>query len=159
EGSNERLVVEADLALTKIDGLLPGWTKPAGKPARANFTFSRDGKSTRFDDLTIDGPGLIAKGSIELDGAGEVVNANFPVLGLSEGDRVSIKAERTSEQVLRVTMRGDIYDARNFVKSSLANLPASKPKQPDMDLDVKLGAVVGHNGEALRGLDFKLSRR
>ena len=32
-------------------------------------------------------------------------------------------------------------------------------KQIDLDLDIKIGAVAGHNGEALRGLDLKLSRR
>ncbi len=29
----------------------------------------------------------------------------------------------------------------------------------DVDLDMKLGAIVGFNGEALRSLDFKMSRR
>src|ERR1700734_4523726 len=37
----------------------------------------------------------------------------------------------------------------------------STPNQPpvDIDLDMKLGAVVGYNGEALRSLDMKMSRR
>jgi hypothetical protein len=58
-------------------------------------------------------------------------------------------------------MRGDIYDGRNFVKSSMSGATAdkNKPKQVDLDLDVKLGTVAGHNGETLRGLDLKMSRR
>jgi hypothetical protein len=35
----------------------------------------------------------------------------------------------------------------------------SKNVATDLDLDIKVGVVAGHNGEALRGLDLKLSRR
>jgi hypothetical protein len=47
------------------------------------------------------------------------------------------------------------------VKSSLAGTVSEKTrqKQTDIDLDIKLGTVVGHNGETLRGLDLKLMRR
>ena len=101
------------------------------------------------------------KGSVELDGSGDIVSANFPVFSLSDGDKASLKAERGGDGVLRVAMRGDVFDGSNFVKSSLAGGAAdkAKQKQTDLDLDIKLGTVVGHNGETLRGLDLKLSRR
>ena len=35
-----RFNIEADLTPAQIDGLLPGWTKPSGKPARATFTLA-----------------------------------------------------------------------------------------------------------------------
>ena len=44
--------VDADLTPVKIDNLLPGWVKPAGKPARATYTLVKTAKSLRFDDLT-----------------------------------------------------------------------------------------------------------
>ena len=59
-------------------------------------------------------------------------------------------------------MRGDVYDGRGFVKSAAGGPPRrnnSKRRVPDIDLDLKLGAVVGFNGEALRGVDLKMSRR
>ena len=47
-----------------------------------------------------------------------------------------------------------------IVKSSLGRpLTRARQKQEDLDLDVRLGTVAGHNGETLRGLDLKLSRR
>jgi hypothetical protein len=58
-------------------------------------------------------------------------------------------------------MRGDVYDGRNFVKSALAG-PAdnqAKPEAKDVDLDIKIGTVVGFHGETLRGLDLTMSRR
>jgi len=161
-GKDEGLNVEADLTPVKIDNLFPGWVKAMGRPARATYTMLRTGKSVRIDDLSIDGSGATIRGSVELDSStNDIVSANFPVFALSEGDRVSLKVDRAADGVLHVSMRGDIYDGRNFVKSSLAGSSAdkSKQKQADLDLDVKVGTVAGHNGETLRGLDLKVSRR
>jgi len=155
------MIVDADLTPVKIDNLLPGWVKAAGKPAHATYTLVKTRQSLRFDDLTITGSGTNVKGSVELDAASDIVSANFPVFSMSDGDKVSLKADRASDGVLRVALRGDIFDGANFVKTALAGVAPdkSKEKQTDLDLDVKLGAVVGHNGETLRGLDLKVMRR
>jgi Protein of unknown function len=157
--SDDGMSVEADLTPVKIDNLLPGWVKPAGKPARATYTMLRTGKAIRFDDLSVDGSGATVRGSVEFDSANELVSANFPVFALSDGDKLTLKADRGTDGALRVAMRGDIYDGRNFVKSTLASTDKAKQKQEDLDLDLKVGTVAGHNGETLRGLDLKLSRR
>ena len=134
--------------------------KPAGKPARATYTLIKTGKMMRFDDLNIEGSGATVKGTVDLDANNNLVAASFPVFSLSDGDKVSLKADRSSEGTLRVTMRGDVYDGRAFVKSALAGVDEKgKQKQADLDLDIKIGTVAGHNGETLRGLDLKLSRR
>ncbi len=44
-----RFAVEADLTSAQIDGLLPGWTKPVGKPARATFTLMTKPQSTHIE--------------------------------------------------------------------------------------------------------------
>jgi hypothetical protein len=159
--TDEGLSIEADLTPVKIDNLLPGWVKAAGRPARASYVLMKTGKSARFDDLSIDGSGATVRGSIEFDSNNEISAANFPVFALSEGDKATLKADRAGDGTLRVAMRGDIYDGRNFVKSSMTGASAdkNKSKQVDLDLDVKLGTVAGHNGETLRGLDLKMSRR
>jgi hypothetical protein len=152
--------LDADLTGVKIDELLPGWVKPSGRGAHLSATVTRSGKSVRLDDLSITGSGASVKGSVEIED-GQVESANFPVFALSDGDKVSLKADRGSDGVMHVTMRGDVYDGRTFVKSSLAgrNDDKNKRKQPDLDLDIKIGAVAGHNGETLRGFDLKLTRR
>jgi hypothetical protein len=63
--------------------------------------------------------------------------------------------------LLRVTVRGDVFDGRGFVKSSMAGQASAKSKHDskDVDLDVKIGTVAGFHGETLRGLDLRLSRR
>jgi hypothetical protein len=155
-----RFAIEADLTQAKVDNLLPGWSKPPGKPGRATFTLINKPTTCRLEDLVIEGSGTSVKGTVEVDSSGEVLSANFPVFGLSEGDKVTLKAERGNDGTLRVSMRGDVYDGRGFVKSTMTGPAASKPKpDKDIDLDVKIGTVVGYHGETLRGLDLRISRR
>ena len=155
-----RFAVRADLTSTQIDGFLPGWVKPAGKPARATFTVLTKPQSTRIEDLLIEGAGGGVKGVVDLDGSGEVQSANFPSYGFSDGDRASLRIDRLSDGSLRAVMRGDAYDGRGFLKT-MAAPPRTAAKRPpaDVDLDMKLGAVLGHNGEALRSVELKMSRR
>jgi hypothetical protein len=157
-----RFSIEADLTPAQISGYLPGWVKPAGKPARATFTLTTKPQSTRIDDLTIEGAGSGVKGSIELDGSGELSSANFPSFGFSDGDKSSLKVDRAPDGALKIVMRGDVYDGRGFIKTvsgGPASPPQGKQKTLDLDLDMKLGAVVGFNGEAVRNFDLKMSRR
>ncbi|MDE2286046.1 MAG: hypothetical protein KGK33_15660 [Hyphomicrobiales bacterium] len=157
-----RFNVEADLTPAQIDGLLPGWSKPSGKPARATFALTTKPQSIRIDDLLIEGAGGGVKGSIDFDGSGEVQSANFPVYGFSDGDRTSLKIDRAPDGALRVVIRGEVYDGRAFVKTAAgaaSEHSGDKRHAVDVDLDMRLGAVVGFNGEALRGLELKMSRR
>jgi hypothetical protein len=158
-----RMSVEADLTQAKIDNLLPSWVKPAGKQARASFTLASAGKGKRFEDIVIDGSGTQVKGLIELSDSGDLVQAAFPVFSMADGDKTSLRAERGPDGTLKVIIRGDVFDGRGFVKSTLGNSPvdpkAKRTQIDDIDLDVRLGAVVGFSGEALRGVDLKMSRR
>jgi Protein of unknown function len=157
-----RISVDADLTQARIDNLMPGWVKPSGKPNRATFSVVSKDKTTRFEDVVIDGSGALVKGNAELDSSGDLIAANFPVFALSDGDKTSLKADRSTDGTLRLSMRGEVYDGRNFVKSVFGGQssdPKVKQKFQDMDVDVRLGAIAGHNGEALRGVELKMTRR
>jgi Protein of unknown function/AsmA-like C-terminal region len=156
-----RLAVEADLTAARIVDLLPGWNKPAGKTSRATFVVVAGPQSIRFEDFVIDGSGTLVKGMVEVDGEGDIVLAHFPSFGLSENDKASLKAERAPDGTLRAILRGDVYDGRGFIKGTLSGPVTDHPPRRgrDLDLDVKIGAMVGFHGEALRSLDLKLSRR
>jgi hypothetical protein len=157
---DSRLAVEADLTAAKVDNLLPGWSKSPGEVARATFTLVNRSQASRFEDIVIEAPNASVKGMVEVDSSGDVISANFPVFSLSNRDKATLKAERGPDGTLRVTLRGDIYDGRGFVKSAMAGAANGK-RQPDkdIDLDVKLGTVAGFHGETLRGLDLRVSRR
>ncbi|HEY1364444.1 MAG TPA: hypothetical protein VGF60_19535 [Xanthobacteraceae bacterium] len=155
-----RFAVEADLTQAKVDNLLPGWSKPAGEALRASFTLVNKPQVTRFEDLVLDAPNASVKGAVEVDSSGEVVSANFPVFNLSSRNKTSLRADRAADGTLRVILRGDFYDARGFVKSAMTGPASRKQKSdPDVDLDIKLGTVLGFHGETLRGLELRLSRR
>ncbi|ABD07703.1 conserved hypothetical protein [Rhodopseudomonas palustris HaA2] len=154
--------IDADLTALKLDNILPGWTKPSGKTTRATFNVIQKPQAIRFEDIQIEGNGTLIKGSLEVDGDGDLINANFPVYSPSEGDKTTLKAERGQDGVLKVVMRGDVFDGRGFIKSALSGTqaePKAKTKSLDFDLDLKLGAVAGYFGEALRSLDVKMVRR
>jgi hypothetical protein len=156
-----RFAVDADLTQAKVDNLLPGWAKAPGQPARATFTLVNKTSGTRFEDLVVDAASASVKGMVEVDSSGDVMAANFPVFSLSDRDKTTLKADRGADGTLRVTVRGDLYDGRGFIRSAMAGGPSGgKLKHDkDVDLDVKLGTVVGYHGETLRGLDLRLSRR
>ena len=158
-----RFAVEADLTSAQINGFLPGWVKPAGKPSRVTFTLNTKPQSVRIDDLVIEGAGEGVKGAVELDGSGDLQAASFPAYGFSDGDKVSLKADRAQDGTLHVTMRGDVYDGRAFIKSLTGggsnSSQANKRPPVDVDLDIKVGAVLGFDGEALSNVDLKMSRR
>jgi hypothetical protein len=159
---DSRMGIEADLTALKLDNILPGWVKLPGKSSRAVFNVVPKAQSTRFEDIVIDGGGISIKGSLEVDQNGDLMNANFPIYSPSEGDKTSLKAERGTDGVVKVTMRGDVFDGRGFLKSAISGKEAdakSKTKNIDFDIDLKLGAVAGYFGEALRSVDCKVSRR
>ncbi len=155
-----RFAIEADLTQAKVDNLLPGWLKAPGRAGRATFTLINKPAGTRFEDLVIEASGAAVKGVVEVDSAGDVVSANFPLFALSDGDKATLRAERGADGALRMTLRGDVYDGRGFIKSTLTGAGSNKQKpDKDIDVDVKLGTVLGFNGETLRGLDLRVSRR
>jgi hypothetical protein len=161
-GSDSRIGVDADLTSLKLDNILPGWVKLPGKSSHAVFNVVQKGQSTRLEDIVVEGGGVSIKGSIEVDQNNELMSVNFPTYSPSEGDKTSLKADRGPDGVYKVVMRGDVFDGRGFLKSAISGKEAdakSKTRNVDFDVDLKLGAVAGFNGEALRSVDVKLSRR
>jgi hypothetical protein len=162
-GTDSHVGIDADLTALKLDNILPGWVKVPGKSTHATFNVVQKPNSTRFEDIVIEGGGGVSiKGALEVDQNGELLNANFPTYSPSEGDKASLKADRNADGVMKVTMRGDVFDGRGFLKSAMSSKEVdskSKTKNLDFDLDLKLGAVAGFDGEALRSVDLKIARR
>ncbi|MCL2715431.1 MAG: hypothetical protein FWD68_12800 [Alphaproteobacteria bacterium] len=158
-----KLRVECDLAQLKLDNVLPGWVKPAGRPGRATFNVVLRPQSTRLEDIVVDGGSASVQGSLELDGNGDLLNASFPTYLPSEGDKASLKMERGADGVMNVTMLGDVLDGRGFIKSMVSGDTSKdskgRLKTIDFDLKVKLGAVTGYSGEAMRSVDLRMQRR
>lgn len=155
-----RITVDTDLTASTITELVPGWNKAPGRAARAQYRLiERDG-SFKLEDVNVTGSGVNLRGTAEFDSEGSILGANFPTFHLAEGDRASLTVER-SDGALRVTLRGSVLDARGMLRS-LSDTPApskKKDKSRDIDLDVRIGAATGFNGEVARNLELRVTRR
>ena len=111
----------------------PAGAKAAGKPTKVTFTVVDKPQSMRFEEIVIEGAGRLVKGTIELDDKGEIMLANFPTFQLSDGDKATLQGRPRTGRHLKVTMRGDVFDGRGFVKSNTSAGPVvgAKIKQSD----------------------------
>ncbi len=131
--ADSRFNIDADLTPARLDQLFPGWSKPQDRPAGRPSRWSTSRPEHASRSLTIEAPGASVKGFVDVDGAGELVAANFPVFSLSDKDKATLKADRSPDGTLRVTVRGDLYDGRGFVKSSMTGRHQT---EADKDIDV-----------------------
>ena len=158
-----RLAVEADFTQAKIENLLPGWIKMPNRPARASFNLCRKGQGGPLRGHRTSTAAAPRSGAAPRPMPTAIcVAANFPVFGMSDGDKATLRVERTPDNLYKAVIRGDVYDGRGFVKTSMSGSSGdSKQRRPgiDIDLDAKVGAVVGLKGEALRNVDLHLMRR
>ena len=97
-------------------------------------------------DLSNDRPGSLSYElsgqeclAVECDGSGGIQSASLTNFNLSDGDKATLRAERGPDGALRVQVRGDVYDGRGFIKSSMsgptpsfstAHLPSRVKKPP-----------------------------
>ena len=155
--------VELDLTRTAIDGLLPGLSKLAGKPAKASFKIDPSEGSVSVEQFSFDAPGgPSARGSIELDANGGFRSARLSSLKLSPGDDIKVDADQTKDG-LKLVVRGSAVDARPFLRglmraeSGAATKEAASAK--DVDLDLKTALVTGYNKQSLSAVELRLLRR
>ena len=163
------LPVEIDLTKAAIDGLVPGWSKAAGKAARARFTLTdRDGVY-KITNLDLDGAAPTIKGSAEIAADGSLNSFQLSTLKLSPGDNMQAEGQKTSTG-MRIALRGNSFDARPFLRgpSKAAQAQASAaqaspngaaPAQKDIEIDLRAVALSGFNGEIASNGEIKLVKR
>ncbi len=101
-------------------------------------------QSTLFQDIVVEGGGVSIKGSLEVDQNGDLLNANFPTYAPSDGDKTSLKAERGADGVVKVMMRGDVFDGRGILKSAITGKEADpKSRSRNIELDMRPQARRG----------------
>jgi hypothetical protein len=154
--------VEVDLTKAGINGVIPGWVKPVGKPGKATFRLATGaGDNMILEELVLDGGnGVSAKGDVTLTPDGQLFSAKLASLKISPGDDMKLEAERAGN-VLKLSIRASTIDLRPELKTSFAPAAAGpgSAANADIDLDLRATAAVGFNNETLTGLDLKISQR
>lgn len=161
-GEKTKASVDLDFGRAAIDGVVPGYTKPAGHPARATLTVqARDG-GTAIDNIAFEGGGATVRGSADLGRDGDFVSAKLSQVKMSPGDDLRVDLQQSGD-VLKVTARGANLDARPFLKWLTA--PAAPggaeaaPSRGALELDLRSTILTGQNGQAITGADLRLTRR
>jgi hypothetical protein len=153
--------IELDLARTAIDGLIPGWSKAAGKPGKAAFILrDTEGGGSEIRDLTLDSSPVLIKGTLTTTDGG-LEKADLATFKLSPGDDMRVQAERAAG-ILRIQARGNVADARPFIRALTATGTGGKSTArdgPDVDLDIAANILTGFNDEAMTAATVKASLR
>ncbi|GJD49823.1 hypothetical protein OPKNFCMD_2557 [Methylobacterium crusticola] len=153
--------VEADLARASIDGLLPGWSKAAGKPGRLSFALVEGGGGgSELRDIVLESGIVTARGSASLGAEGGLERADLTSLKLSPGDDIRAQVERSGGGY-RVSAKGGVADARPFLRALTAppRKGAKDGAARDIDADLSFAILTGFNDEALTNASLKLSLR
>src|SRR5258708_16332850 len=72
---DSRMGIDADLTQLKLDNILPGWAKTAGKSSRAVFNVVQKQQLTPLEDIAIDRRRLLIKRSPEGDQNGDITTS------------------------------------------------------------------------------------
>lgn len=150
-------LVELDLTRTAISSL-GGYSKPAGRAAKAAFSIVHEGQQTTLQSFAFDAGTASAQGVIELDANGAFASASFSQLKLSPGDDMKVEIAQTRDAGARVQVRGTTIDARPFLQDMLGAGRDQSPS-PGFELDLRANLLTGSNGQALSNVDLKLVTR
>jgi hypothetical protein len=158
------MIIEADLAKAGVDQLIPGWVKPAGKPGKVTFTLVDGPSTSEIRDLQIDSGTVQLRGTAMLSSEGGLEKAELSTFKLSPGDDMRVQIERSSG-VYKATVRGNVGDARPFVRAATSSSAAPAGRNgaqrdaKDFDLDLQLNILTGYNDEAITNATVKASMR
>ncbi|MCE4224712.1 DUF3971 domain-containing protein [Methylobacterium sp. C25] len=153
--------VEADLTKAGIDGLLPGWSKAAGKPGKLSLTLAENANGgSDLRDINLDAAPALARGSAVITADGAFDRADITSLKLSPGDDMRVSVDHSSG-VYKVAVKGAVADARPFLKTLTSPDPKKgKDKDgKDIEADIALNILTGYNGEALTNANLKMTMR
>lgn len=160
--------VSADLTGVGIDGVVPGFRKSAGRDGKLSFVVEKNADRTLIRDFAIESGDRSVRGTIEFGPKGELVSASLPIYRPGPGDDAKVEIEKPKGGVTRVAVQGAALDLKPILdrvrgKPTSAGVAADKadagavPK--DLDVTAKLGTGLGYGGEAIAGLDMRLTVR
>jgi CheY-like chemotaxis protein len=159
-GEKWTAAIEVDLARATIDGLLPGFQKPAGRAGKLGFKASeRSGGGFMIENLALDSGASSFRGQAEVLTDGTPVSARFSLYRLSPGDNVRLDFDRQGNGA-KVAIRGNNLDARPFLKAMNQNTPPrADADKGDLELDIRATLLSGNGGEVLTGAEIRMLGR
>ena len=163
QSDKTKALVDLDFTKAGIDGLLPGFSKPAGRPGKATMAVTqREGANTALDNIVFDAGTTSVRGSAELTSDGSFESAHLSQIRLSPGDDLKLDASQSGD-ALRLVARGANFDARPFLKwlTGSASPSGSDGSSTGKNVDIELhsNVLTGQNSQAISNADVRFSRR
>ena len=150
--------VEIDLTPAGVDNLVPGLSKPAGKPGKATFLVKPSPEGASLSNIAIELGVPMFRGSAQMDPAGAIESATITQARIAAGDDFKVDVIN-GESSLKVSARGASLDARAFVKSILDGTASGQTAAKDFELDARIASVTGSNKQAITNMELTASRR
>jgi hypothetical protein len=151
--ANSRM--RADLTSAAVEGPV-GLTKAAGASGQVSFTIQPHDDSWRLENFIAQGSGIDIQGSVDLAKSGGLSAAKFSRFAISQGDDAKLDVSKNGN-AFKIVMQGSSFNAQPIIADAASGAPEKRAL--DIDVEAKLGTLLGHNGETLSGADFKFSRR
>jgi hypothetical protein len=158
DGGSLQAAVDVDLTRATIDGLLPGFQKAAGRPARLSFDVSEKPGGYTLQNIVLDSGVSSFRGQAEAMADGTVASARFTLFRLSAGDNVRLDFDRQNNGG-KVVVRGNNFDARPFLRKMSEQGPQAQDGDKDLELDLKTTLLSGNGGEVLTNAELRLASR
>lgn len=153
-----RAQVDLDFVKTGLNDPVPGLLKPAGRAAKASFSYAEDARgASTLDNFVYDGSGQSAKGVVQLAPDGSLAGARLSGVKFSPGDNLRLDIQKTGD-VMKITARGELLDARPFLRDLTSSGPRSG-RSTDFDLDLKSTLLTGANRQIISDAEFHLARK
>ncbi|MFC0217931.1 DUF3971 domain-containing protein [Pseudochelatococcus lubricantis] len=155
--------VDVDLTRARIDNLLPGWTKAAGKPGRLTFS-ALDDNGYALSDIVLNAGSVSARGAARLNADGALKSASLTQVRLSPNDDFAVDADQ-GNGVLRLAVQGNLLDARSFLRifregaSRQGGGQAGGGSGLNLDVNVAVNIIAGFNNETISKAALKLGLR
>jgi hypothetical protein len=155
QGGGTNTSVEIDLTRATIDGLFPGFQKPAGRAGRAAFDVIDKPNGFAIQNFVLESGASSFRGQAEILADGSVNSAKFSLFRLSPGDNVRLDFDRQGG-TSRVVIRGNNLDARPFLRAINQGDPQRREPDKNIDIDIKTTLLSGHGGEVMTGADVRM---
>ncbi len=150
--------VDLDFVKAGLNNPVPGLFKPAGRPAKATFSYAEDARGAAIlDNFTYDGSGQTAKGVLQLAPDGALAGARLSAVKFSPGDDLRLDVQKTGD-VMKIVARGESLDARPFLRDLTGGDPRSS-RSSDFDLDLKATLLTGANRQIVSNAELHLARK
>ncbi|MGI9524142.1 MAG: AsmA-like C-terminal region-containing protein [Hyphomicrobiaceae bacterium] len=139
------------------------WRKPAGKPAAIDIDlFAAPDESADLRNINLAGDGVAVRGSAKIDRTGKLLTFDVQDLSLDVVTNLQLKGERREGDVWRVSARGATFEGRQFFSSLFStgrHSGETKRDEPGLDLDVRIGTVLGYWDSRMSEFQLDLSKR